>query len=70
MVQEPGKLGVRAEIRGTHKGKLFGIAPTGRKVSFRIHEFHWLTEHLITRTWHLEDWNGLFQQLGEFPPQP
>lgn len=26
MVREPGKIGVRAEISGTHQGQLFGIA--------------------------------------------
>src|SRR5690554_3161282 len=40
MVQEPGKIGVRAEVTGTPQGELFGITPTGKKVSFRLHEFH------------------------------
>jgi predicted ester cyclase len=69
MVQEPGKIGVRAEICGTHLGELFGIAPTGKQVSFRLHEFHTLSNGLVTTTWHLEDWFGLFLQLGRFPPQ-
>lgn len=69
MIQEPGKIGVRAEIGGTHLGGLFGIAPTGKKVSFRLHEFHTLANGLVTTTWHLEDWFGLFLQLGQFPPQ-
>jgi predicted ester cyclase len=69
MVQEPGKIGVRAEICGTHLGELFGIAPTGKQVSFRLHEFHTLENGLVTTTWHLEDWFGLFLQLGRFPPQ-
>lgn len=68
-IQEPGKVGVRAEITGTHSGELFGIAPTGKKVSFRLHEFHAVKDGLITATWHLEDWFGLFLQLGQFPPQ-
>ena len=70
MVQEPGKIGVRAEISGTQLGELFGVAPTGKKVSFRLHEFHALTDGRITTTWHMEDWFGLFMQLGQFPPQP
>lgn len=70
MIQEPGKIGVRADISGTHLGELFGIAPTGKKVSFRLHEFHTLANGLVTTTWHLEDWFGLFLQLGQFPPQP
>jgi len=68
-IQEPGKVGVRAEITGTHSGELFGIAPTGKKVSFRLHEFHAVKDGLITATWHLEDWFGLFLQLGQSPPQ-
>jgi len=58
---------VRAEITGTHLGPLFGIAATGKKVSFRIHEFHEFQGDRIKRTWHLEDWFGLFLQLGAFP---
>jgi predicted ester cyclase len=69
MVQEPGKIGVRAEISGIHQGELFGIAPTGKPVSFRLHEFHTLADALVTTTWHMEDWFALFQQLGTFPPQ-
>ena len=69
MVQEVGKIGVRAEISGTHLGELFGIAPTGKQVSFRLHEFHTVANGLVTTTWHMEDWFGLFLQLGQFPPQ-
>lgn len=69
MVQEPGKIGVRAEISGTHQGPLFGIAATGKQVSFRLHEFHTLTDGRVTTTWHMEDWFGLFLQLGQFPAQ-
>lgn len=67
LIQVPGRIGVRALIEGTHQGELFGIAPTGRKVSFRLHEFHALAEGRVTTTWHMEDWYGLFLQLGQFP---
>ena len=70
MVQEPGKIGVRAEISGTHQGALFGIAPTGRHLTFRLHEFHTLAAGRIVTTWHMEDWFGVFMQLGQFPPLP
>ncbi|WP_332878433.1 ester cyclase [Massilia sp. S19_KUP03_FR1] len=69
LIQVPGKIGVRAEIIGTHLGTLFGIAPTGKKVRFRLHEFHTLANGMVTTTWHMEDWFGLFMQLGQFPPQ-
>ncbi|WP_321876866.1 ester cyclase [Paraburkholderia bannensis] len=69
LIQVPGQIAVRAEITGTHLGELFGIAPTGKRVSFRLHEFHALDGQRVTTTWHMEDWFGLFQQLGRFPDQ-
>ena len=67
LVQEPGQIAVRAEITGTHRGEIFGIAPTDKAVRFRIHDFHKLDGRRLTTTWHLEDWFGLFSQLGRFP---
>jgi steroid delta-isomerase-like uncharacterized protein len=67
MVQEPGKVGVRAEITGTHQGEIFGIPATGKAVSFRLHEFHVLKDQKLITTWHMEDWFALFTQLGQFP---
>lgn len=69
MIQVPGQIGVRAEITGTHQGVFFGIAPTGKKVGFRLHDFHSLSGGCVTTTWHMEDWFGLFLQLGQFPAQ-
>jgi len=69
LLQVPGRVAVRAEISGTHQGSIFGIAPTGKHVSFRLHEFHALEDSRIKTTWHMEDWFGLFLQLGQFPPQ-
>jgi predicted ester cyclase len=67
IVQTPGKIGVRAEMTGTHRGALFGIPPTGKAVKFRIHEFHALDGERVTTSWHLEDWFSLFLQIGQFP---
>jgi steroid delta-isomerase-like uncharacterized protein len=69
MVQEPGKIGVRAELSGTHRGAFFGIAATGKHVNFRLYEFHTIQDGRVTATWHMEDWFGLFLQLGHFPAQ-
>lgn len=70
VLQVPGRLAVRAEITGTHKGALFGIPATGKQLSIPIHEFHQLRGDRIERTWHLEDWFGAFVQMGSFPPAP
>ena len=63
-----GRAAVRAEIRGTHQGEWFGIAATNRPSRVALHEFHHLENSRITHTWHLEDWFGMFHQLGALPP--
>lgn len=69
LIQVAGQIAVRAEITGTHQGEIFGIPATGRRVSVRLHDFHALDGQCVTRTWHLEDWYGLFLQIGYFPPR-
>ncbi|MER6130158.1 ester cyclase [Streptomyces sp. NPDC001795] len=62
-----GPVGVRGEMRGVHTGQVFGIEPTGREVTVRIHEFHELADGRIVRTWHMEDWLSWFQQVDVLP---
>jgi len=65
-----GKVGVRAEMRGTHTGALFGIAATGQAVSIPIHEFHDVHDvhdGRLARTWHPEDWYNFVNQVGQAP---
>ncbi|USX14019.1 ester cyclase [Oxalobacteraceae bacterium OTU3CAMAD1] len=62
-----GRAAVRARITGTHLGEFLGIAPTGKPIDIAIHEFHHLSADRITRTWHLEDWFGMLNQVGAWP---
>ena len=64
-----GRAAVRAQITGTHAGEFFGIAPTSKPIAIAIHEFHHLSADRITRTWHLEDWFGMLNQVGAWPPK-
>ena len=68
IVGSPGRAGVRASITGTHLGEVMGVPPTGQPVDFALHEFHHLKDGLLTHTWHLEDWFGLFNRLGVWYP--
>ncbi|KLU24187.1 ester cyclase [Caballeronia mineralivorans PML1(12)] len=61
-------VGVRAKVTGTQSGPLMGIPATSKPVDFAIHSFHELRDDCIAKTWHLEDWLGLFRQIGELPP--
>jgi predicted ester cyclase len=67
-VAEGDKVVNRWTARGTHKGDLMGIAPTGKQVT--------MTGMVITRyvggkqveAWVLSDMLGMLQQLGVVPP--
>jgi predicted ester cyclase len=62
-----GMVGVRAEMRGVHTGEFLGIAPTGRRIRVRMHEFHEIVDGRIVRTHHMEDWLSWFLQVESWP---
>ncbi|ARD59336.1 ester cyclase [Kosakonia radicincitans DSM 16656] len=70
LMQLPGKIAVRAEITGTHQGTFMGMEATGKFVRIRLHEMHELNGERVIKTWHMEDWLGLFMQLGKTPSLP
>ncbi len=67
VIADGGRIGVRAEITGTHAGAWFGVAPSGRRFSMALHEFHRIENGRLTHTWHLEDWFGWLNQVGAWP---
>ena len=68
IVGSDGRAGVRASITGTHQGETFGVQPTGKPVEVALHEFHHFADGKITHTWHVEDWFGMLNQVGAWPP--
>jgi predicted ester cyclase len=62
-----GMVGVRPTMHGVHTGEFFGIAPTGREIEVRTHDFHQIVDGQIVRTHHMEDWLSWFQQVGSWP---
>ncbi len=70
IIGSAGRAGVRASITGTHRGEIFGVPPTGQAVDVALHEFHHLKDGRLTHTWHLEDWFGMLNKIGAWPPAP
>lgn len=44
------RIGVRAEMTGTHTGEWFGVAPTARSFTVALHEFHQVENGRLTQT--------------------
>ncbi len=64
MIAEGDKVAVRVVTRGTHKGELMGIAPTGRSVTINEQHIVRFANGKITEHWGVEDNLGMMQQLG------
>ncbi|MEV0495320.1 ester cyclase [Streptomyces atratus] len=53
--------------RGTHKGKFFGIAPTGKQISFETVDAMRVRNGKITEHWGVANLFSLMQQFGALP---
>jgi predicted ester cyclase len=64
MIAEGDKVSARFTMRGTHKGELRGIAPTGREVTMTGIDMIRLSEGKMVEDWVEVDQLGMMQQLG------
>ncbi|MGH2368289.1 MAG: ester cyclase [Chloroflexota bacterium] len=51
-------------VRGTHRGELLGIPPTGKEITLAAMETYRLAGGKIAEQWVVIDALGLMQQLG------
>jgi len=51
-------------MRGPHRGDLFGIAATGRRIRVGRHQHRAVVDGRIAEIWHVEDIAGLMAQIG------
>jgi steroid delta-isomerase-like uncharacterized protein len=63
-VAEGDRVVTRFTDRGTHRGELMGIPPTGREVEVAGINVEIVRDDRIAEVWHLEDLAGLLGQLG------
>jgi steroid delta-isomerase-like uncharacterized protein len=68
LIAEGDKVVSRVISRGTHKGELQGIAPTGKKVSLRTIMISRIAGGKFAEDWESRDDLGMLQQLGIIPP--
>jgi predicted ester cyclase len=62
-ISEGDKTFARLRYTGTHRGELFGIAPTGRKIRYAGAAVFTVRNGKICEVWVLGDIYGLLQQL-------
>ncbi len=67
MIAEDDKVAVRYTLEGTHEGELFGIPPTGRRLSIKSITVERVSEGKIREHWRITDSLDMMQQLGVIP---
>jgi len=63
LISEGDKVAARLTYSGTHQGVLFGIAPTGRRVTYSGVAIFRISDGKIVEGWVLGDLASLMQQL-------
>ena len=61
---EDGKVAVRYTLEGTHEGELFGVPPTGKRLSIKSISVERVSEGKIREHWRITDSLDMMQQLG------
>jgi len=70
LIAEGDTVVARLTYTGTHRGKLFGIAPTGNRVTYSGIAVFKIADGRIRDAWVLGDTQSLFRQLGVLVVMP
>ena len=69
IIAEDDRVGMLLRFTGTHRGNLFGIPPTGRRIDIHEIGIFRLADGRITEGWFMADELGLLKQLGTQLPR-
>jgi steroid delta-isomerase-like uncharacterized protein len=67
MIAEGDKVAVRYTLEGTHEGELFGVPPTGQRLSIKSITVERVSDGKIREHWRVTDSLDMMQQLGVVP---
>ena len=67
MIAEGDKVATRYTLEGTHEGELFGVPPTGQRLSIKSITVERVSNGKIIEHWRVTDELGMMQQLGVIP---
>jgi steroid delta-isomerase-like uncharacterized protein len=71
LVAEGDRVAARITMRGTHRGELMGLAPTGKRVTVSGFEIYRFADGKIAEHWAAFEVLYLLQQIGMAPvPRP
>src|SRR5688572_8152431 len=69
VIADGDRVGLLFRLTGTHKGNLFGLPPTGKKVDVHEAAILRIVDGRVVEGWFLADEAGLLKQLGASLPK-
>lgn len=63
-IAEGNAVGTRATLHGTHSGSLYGLAPTGKAITWDFYSLDRVMNGMIVMHRATADWNAALAQLG------
>ena len=63
VIGEGDKVVIRHSAHGTHKGEIWGVAPTHKRVTWTANDIHRIAEGKIVEVWAAFDQFGMMQQI-------
>ena len=67
MIADGDKVAVRYTLEGTHEGELFGVPPTGQRLTIKSIAIERVSDGKIREHWRVTDSLDMMQQLGVIP---
>lgn len=64
LLNDGDKVIARVTLRGTHRGNLMGLPPTGREVAYEAIDISRIVGGRMVEHWGIPDYLTLFRQLG------
>jgi predicted ester cyclase len=65
LVVAPDKVAAFVRVTGTHRGALFGMAPTGKKIDVSQMQIEWIRGGQIWQHWRVTDELAMLRQMGQ-----
>ena len=69
MVAKEDRVMLRYTARGTHKGEIMGIPPTGKEITASGISIYRIAGGKVVEGWNITDQLGMMQELGTIPTQ-
>ena len=64
LIESGNTVAARFVVEGTHRGELWGVQPTGRRIRWEANMVYRMLGGKVAEQWAAEDWAAILHQMG------